>query len=181
MAYSGLTGTIAGKIVAATLTPGTSALATTVAFPDFPGGSYKLGTAAGLANLLGYQEGTLTAGTVNIDLSALLDPYGTSKNWARVRTLMILNKATTSGSILLLDGTVANAYAGPFNGITTGKVPIHPSVADANGKITNPGLLLMNAPNTNGFGTTSGTSKVLKLDSQSFTIPYVVALLGADA
>lgn len=185
MAYKSVTATIRGDLLAGTLDPGllfgTYAQKSITSLPSVRSGQMKFGTGAGNVNLLATVTGTLVASTVNIDLTAVLDPNGTSKNWARVKAIAIYNFSTTDGNKLLVGGAASNAWAAPFNGSATAILVVPAGWIDSgDGASAYPGVVLIAGANATALAT-SGTSKVLKLDSGAATIPYGVALVGCDA
>jgi hypothetical protein len=178
-AYNSLALTIPANILQAALDPGATAGVglnlSPFQYPSIPALNYTKGTAAQQINILGVKGGTLTAATVAVDLTTITDPYGTALNFATVLGFMVLNYATTASNILLMDGTVTNAWKAPFNAIATAKLVV-PAGALV-GTTVVPGMVLIASPNTAGFAV-SGTSKIIQLDSGAFTITYQVAAFG---
>jgi hypothetical protein len=181
-AYTTLGVTIPPNILQATLDPGAvlgpAGLALPIfQFPNLPAINLTLGTAVGNLNILGVDKGTLVATTRAIDLTAAKDPYGNALNFAKVLALLVWNFATTAGNNLLIDGTVANAFSAPFNGIVTAKKTIGAAFLSGSNVIALPDV----TSNLNTGFTVSGTNKVVQLDAGAFTIPYLVAILGISA
>jgi hypothetical protein len=181
-AYSDISATIPPNIFQAFLDPGaTGGVGLNLPkfqYPGIPALNYQKGTGAQQINILGVKGGTLAAGTVAIDLTTITDVFGTALNFATVLGFVVLNYATTASNILLVDGTVANAWKAPYNAIATAKLVV-PAGALV-GTTTVPGFIMMASPNTAGYAV-SGTSKVIQLDSGAFTIPYQVAAIGISA
>jgi hypothetical protein len=184
MAYKSVTASIAGSVLSAQLDPGQTfggrAVGNAYNLPGMPTSQIYFGAGIGQINLLCPITGTLTAGTTLIDLTAVLDPYGASKNFARAKVLAILNLATADGANLLVGGAAANAWAAPFNGVATSKLVIGPGWVDPLNNTSYVGYFLLASANATAYPVT-GTSKVLQLDSGASTIPYAVGLLGCDA
>jgi hypothetical protein len=181
-AYTDISLTIPANILQAFLNPGATAgvglnLAS-FTYPGKPAINYQKGTGAQQINILGVKAGILAAGTVAIDLTTITDPYGTALNVANSLGYMVLNYATTASNILLIDGTVANAWKAPYNAIATAKEVVMAG-ALVNSVVV-PGGKIIWSPNTAGLAV-SGTSKIIQLDSGAFTIPYEVAVWGISA
>lgn len=147
-------------------------------FPSIQNVRFKKGTGALQINLITkLYQATLAATTVLHDLTTLLDEYGTAINFARVKGVLLLNFATTAGYTLKAGGAVSNPWAAPFADVSD-KIIVPPGYL--NGSTIVPGFVMIGAPDAAGL-VTSGTSKVLQLDSGSNSVPYGMALFGADA
>lgn len=108
------------------------------------------------------------AGHQDYDLTALLDPFGTSQNVAHVKAIAIYNPGAAN---LIVDGTVANAYAGLFNGVLTTPQVVIPAG----------GVLLLATGAVAGLGAVSGTSKIVRIGNPSGgSITPNVVLLGCS-
>jgi hypothetical protein len=178
MATTNVTGQVGPRLLAGTFATDNPLFTSGGSIPDIPQVAFGFGTGLGNINLLAYKVGTATAAAAAIDLSTITDPEGNAINFARVRAVEILNFATADGSILLLDGTVANAWKAPFNAIATAKLVIPPGRTVGTNPV--PGGVLLWGANLTGY-VTSGTSKVISLDPGAATIPWRVALLGVNA
>lgn len=178
MATTNVQGNVGPKLLSGTLATDNPIFTSGGSIPDIPVVNYAYGTGLGNINLLGYKTGTATAAASTVDLSTITDPEGNAINFARVRAVEILNFATADASILLLDGTVTNAWKAPFNSIATAKLVILPGRLV--GGTTQPGGVLLWGANLTGY-VTSGTSKLIVLDPGAATIPWKVGLLGVNA
>jgi hypothetical protein len=144
--------------------------------PAIPQVSFQPGDAALKLSIVGYKKFTATAAPTSIDLTAVPDVNGSSSNLARVKYVLITNEGTVDGQVLLLDGTVSNAWKAPFATIATCKLVIPSGYVDASG-VVYPGMVLLGGPNTTGL-VVSGTSKIISLDPGANTISGRVILLG---
>lgn len=149
-------------------------------FPTLPTTSFKAGTGNLQINLMTKLTfGSLASTTVLIDLTTLTDEFGTAINFARAKGILLLNFATTAGFILKAGGAGTNPWAAPF-GTTTDKIIVPNGCFASDGTTIIPGQVVVIAPAAAGL-VTSGTSKVLQLDSGSNTVAYGYAIIGADA
>ncbi len=112
---------------------------------------------------------TLSSTPTIIDLNALFDPFGASFSFAKVRSILIRNRSTTSGQTITLGyaTTTTNAWTSLF----TGQIVIQPSTA------TNQGLFVMLSPN-DGWAVSS-TNKLLSLVG-STTIQATIEIMGSS-
>jgi hypothetical protein len=178
MAVTNVKGQVGPKLLSGTFATDNPIFTSGGQLPDIPAVTFDYGTGLGNINLLGYRTGTAAAAPSTLDLAAITDPEGNPINFARVRAIEFLNFATADASILLLDGTVANAWKAPFNAIATAKLVILPGRLVGTSPV--PGGALLWGANLTGY-VTSGTSKVISLDPGAATIPWRVGLFGVNA
>lgn len=109
----------------------------------------------------------------DLDLTALTSSvFGDSitTNFAKVKEIVIVVLSTTTGDKLKLDSSVTNAYLGPFDSSTTSKLVIGPD---------SPCVL---SNKKDGFGATSGTNKVLRINNPGATsVQYQIFISGTSA
>lgn len=180
MAYDKMTGSIGPQLIQGSVTPvspysGVSASLPNMAAPV----TFQNGTGLGNINLIGLASGTAAAAPASVDLTTMTDVVGAAINFARVRAVMILNKASNDAYKLLWDGTVTNAWKDPFNGLAVAKLSIPPGAIQA-GTAVAPGGVLIWGSNLTGL-VVAPTSKLIVLDPGANTIPYAVHLLGVNA
>jgi hypothetical protein len=201
MAYTGLTATIPANFLQGTLklgqTWGSAEIPTNLQIPSLPSVQIQFwtgtGSQLGRANLLNFASGTLTnvtpgtTDTADIDLAAWDDFLGTSKNFAEVVLLAVLNFATTDGSTLIFGGTSATPATNPWVAIfadmatpNLGRIRIPPGFVHPTNNQTIPGILLISGGNLATFAT-SGTDKVLRLYTAAASVPYRIVAVGRDA
>jgi hypothetical protein len=181
-AYNNISATIPQGILQLDIDPGTLAGPAGYPLPPFKfpqsqAVNLQKGTGAGQFNIVGLDKGTLSAAPRTIDLSAAKDPYGTALNFSKVLALLIWNFSTTAGQNLLVDGTVTNAFSGPFNGIATAKAVVGPSIL-VNGIIISIPLIF---PCLNTGFTADATHKIISLDPGANTFDFQLAALGLSA
>ncbi len=135
--------------------------------------SWRDGTAVDQADQLWHAQQTLAAsGVVSLDLTNLSRTvFGGSLtvNFAKVKALVLVNLATTSGLDLLIGGAGVggNAWAAPFNGDKDAKLVLPADSA----------LVLVNRKS--GWTVTNASSDVLKIENpQASAITFKAALIG---
>lgn len=116
MSYRDLTATINSNFLSGRLTPDTTFgsldVVQTTSIPSLPQVPYTLGTGAGKINLMSkFYTGTLTnQSQFQVDLTAALDPYNTTINFARVKGLLVVN-FSQAGNLILGAAGLAPAAA----------------------------------------------------------------------
>lgn len=127
--------------------------------------SYTDGTGDGKA--LGYYatSGTITSGSnLDIDLSGVLtNAFGASVVMAKIKAILIRNKATTTAYNLLMGGSATNPVSTILGGTT-------PSL-----KIGPKGMALLNNP-LDGHVVTAGTADILRLTASGGNIDYELVI-----
>lgn len=152
----------------------------TYSLPQLPQLNFSKGTGNGQFNLLTpLVLGSLASTTLLVDLTTGADEWATAINMARAKVLLVLNFETTASHILKVGGATTNPWLAPFADVTD-KLVVQPGYLASDGTTIVPGFILLSAPAAAGMAT-SGTSKVLQLDSGSNTVAYGYAILGADA
>lgn len=138
--------------------------------------SWRDGTAADQADQLWHTQQTLAAsGVANLDLTSLSrSVFGSSLSvsFAKIKALVLMNLATTSGLDLLVGGAGVggNAWAAPFNGNKDAKLVLPAESV----------LVLVNRKG--GWTVTNASSDVLKIDNpQASAITYKAAIIGTTA
>jgi hypothetical protein len=134
---------------------------------------YTAGTGAGQADLLWTDNRTLAASaTESLDLAggSLVDPFGNTVTFARVKVLLALADAGNTNDVLL-GGAAANAWA-TWAGDVTDIARVKPG-----------GVFLAAAPGATGYPVTAGTGDLLKVANSAGGTPvtYRIVLLGASA
>jgi hypothetical protein len=131
------------------------------------------GTASDLADTKYVKTLTLSATPTALDLTNLTDPFGNSINFARVKSILVQNTATTSGYTVLMGyaTTTTNAWTGLIS--NPGQLTIQPSSAYNNAWIQ------FVAPATIGW-VVSSTSKLLQFDPGSNTIQLAIEIIGCS-
>ncbi len=128
------------------------------------------GNGANQANLAFSDERTLAASaTENLDLAGVLtDAFGNLLTFAKVRVILIYALPANTNNVLV-GGAASNGFITPFNDATDIAV-VKPG-----------GMLLMIAPDTNGYAVTAATGDLLKITNSSSgtSITYDVIILGA--
>lgn len=147
--------------------------------------SWTNGTAAQCYDLLHVKTYNLAGSTQSIDLTSVADISGATVNMARVRALMFVNLATTSGYTLTIDTTVSNGFKGFSDGTSGSKRRVHSSLSATSTGVNalwNYDLCLDAYSVGAGVGaTTSGTSKVITLDPGANTFSVWAFILGCSA
>lgn len=147
--------------------------------PDLPAVSLRFGTGDGQINLVSkLYQATLAATPGTLDLTALVDNFGTAVNNARIKGLVFYNLSTTAATPLKVGANGTNPFAAMFGDVTD-ILMVPNGYLNSSGSIV-PGFAIICAPAAAGL-VTSGTSKVIKLDPGSATIPYAFAAFGVDA
>lgn len=138
--------------------------------------SWRDGTAVDQADQLWHAQQTLAAsGVANLDLTNLSRTVfggALTVNFAKVKALVLVNLATTSGLDLLVGGAGAggNGWGAPFNNNKDAKLVLPADSA----------LVLVNRKS--GWTVTNGSSDVLKIENpQASAITYKAALIGTTA
>jgi hypothetical protein len=138
--------------------------------------AWRDGVAVDQADQLWHSQQTLAAsGVTNLDLTNLSRTvFGGSLTvtFAKVKALVLVNLATTSGLDLLIGGAGAggNGWGAPFNGNKDAKLVLP---ADSV-------LVLVNRKA--GWAVTNASSDVLKIENpQASAITYKAALIGTTA
>lgn len=132
------------------------------------------GTGSDQADLKYVKSLTLVATPTVLYLTALADPFGGTVNFARVKSILIINTSTVSGQAVLMgySTTTANAWTGFLS--NPGQISIRSSTT------TNQGVFLALAPGATAWPVSS-TSKLLQLDPGANTIRVNVEIVGASA
>jgi hypothetical protein len=73
---------------------------------------YANGTGSGQANVLFRNRLSVSSGggSGSIDFNALLDPYGTTNNWAKIKRFKVFNENTVAGDDVILSGDIFGAW-----------------------------------------------------------------------
>lgn len=124
------------------------------------------GAGANQASEVWHDTRTLTTGAnETLDLNgALLDALGNSVTFTKVKILMIRNKGTT---VLTVGGAATNGFVSPF-GTATDTVKVQPG-----------GMLLLFAPDVNGYGVTAATADQLKIaNAAGASCDYDIVIVG---
>jgi hypothetical protein len=132
------------------------------------------GTAADQADRKYAKPLTLAAGTPTVlDLTALTDLEGNPVNFARVKSIIGVNRSQVPGQVVLFGyaTTTANAHVGIVS--NPGQMVIRPSTA------TNPGVFAFVAPDADGF-VVGPTSKLIQLDPGAHTIELDLEICGSS-
>lgn len=112
---------------------------------------------------------TLATTTDDIDLAGVLtDVFGDTINFAHIKEIVILNRATVSGEDLLIGGAAANPWNQPFNGSGTAKDDCWAS-----------GIWVRSAP-LSGIPVTAGSSDTLRVthNGSADDIDYDIVIKG---
>lgn len=146
--------------------------------------SWASGTAASSYDLLHVKTYALAGATQTIDLTSLVDLSGATVNMARVRAILAVNLATTSGYNAILDTTGSNGFKG-FGGASGSKRTVYASLGNTSTGSTavwNYDLCLDAYSVGAGIGAvTSGTSKNVVLDPGANTFNVWMFILGCSA
>ena len=105
-----------------------------------------------------------------LDLTSLLDIFGVTANFARVRLVAIRNNSTTNGATLAVGSNGTNDWLGLTPGAATTTVTVYPSTA------INDGFVIYQMPNTTG-AVVGSTNKIIKLNpgTNAFTVDILIA------
>ena len=158
-----LTGTLyvdASFVVSSTSGPDTKSVQSSIQHRE----SYTDGTSANQVQQSYAKTATLAATSETLDLTNLTGPLGTTVNFTKVRTLVIENKATTSGYNLKIGGAASNIFS---------------SIVDNSSDIIilPPGGVLVLSSPVDGY-TVSGSVKNLKIDSGANSVSYSIQIEG---
>jgi hypothetical protein len=169
-----------GKFFTATVDPGATAGQAGIPlspfnFPALPGLDMTVGTGVGQFNILGVKGGSAAGAVVDVDLTAIPDPFGTVVNAANVRFIWLLNDDTVAGHVLNVGAAATNPWSALFAASGTFKFTVPPG-AVVNG-VNYPGQAFIGSPAVGQLPVT-GTSKVLRIDPGANTVPYRIALVG---
>jgi hypothetical protein len=182
--YNTIRASIAAKVLSALLDPGATAGQANIPLstfnsPNFPGLDMTVGTAIGQFNILGVKGGSAVGAVVDVDLTAIPDPFGTVVNAANIRFLLLLNDDTVAGHILNIGAAATNPWTALFGAGATFKFTVPPGAVlpNTNPVVNFPGMLLVGSPQTGQLPVT-GTSKILRLDPLANTVPYRIFLIG---
>lgn len=129
--------------------------------------AFDNGSGANQASMTWDDTRTLTTGAnETLDLNgSLTDANGASVTFTKVKVLFIRNKGTTTLSI---GGAAANGFISPF-GTSTDLIKVMPG-----------GMLLLVAPDANGFACAAGTADQLKIaNSAGASCDYDIVIIGA--
>lgn len=115
---------------------------------------YDNGNGSQQVNVFGENRYTVTpsSGTLDVDLLAILDPFGVACAFTKIRLLYVKNRMASGGGQLLIGGAAANPWTAPFSGSGA------PTTARAT---CNPGAKWTAEDPFTGLAVTS-TSKVLR-------------------
>jgi hypothetical protein len=114
----------------------------------------------------------LAGATQVIDLQSLLDINGATISFAKVRSVLLVNRSAVDGQDCLLGypATTANAWTGLVS--NPGQIAVKPSSP------SNSGTMLLLAPNASGFPV-SPTSRLLQLDPGAATMDVDLEIVGS--
>lgn len=148
----------------------------TAAFPPIITSHYSItnGTAANQANGLWCDERTLSASASDsLDLSGgLTDIYGATLTFTKIKVLLVKASADNGDDL-----TVGSTSDSPDTGFSTWLGAEGHSVRVAPG-----GLLLVVAPDADGFAVTAGTGDILTVaNTDDAAVTYEIMLIGVTA
>jgi hypothetical protein len=129
------------------------------------------GTGADSLNLNFVSSVAVTSAGVTLDLSSLTDRYGAAVNFARVRSVSIVNQSQTNLNNITAAAGTSNGWTNWVN--STAGVIIGPSTS------TNQGMIISTNPSTSGW-IVDGTHKTFTLTSVS-AATAAVEINGANA
>jgi len=122
------------------------------------------GTGANQANQIWSDTRSVAAAPENLDLAAVLvDAFGDTLTFTKVKMLMVHNKSTTPGEDLTLSGNFVD------NDMLGG--------ADSTIVLGPGGICLLTSP-VDGFTVTATTGDILTVDPGAATIAYDVLIVG---
>lgn len=128
------------------------------------------GAGANQASQLFSDRRTVAAATVDsLDLSgSLVNVYGESVAFTKIKGLMLVASSENVPD-LIVGGAASNAWVGPFGDAT------HTL------RLTPGGILLLTAPDADGYAVTAGTADILALENEDAddAATYDVVLWGA--
>jgi hypothetical protein len=125
------------------------------------------GTGANQASEVFHDSRTLLSGANEVlDLNGVLsDALGVIVSFTKVKILLIRNKGTT---VLTVGGAATNGFISPF-GTATDTVKVQPG-----------GMLVLFAPDVNGYGVTAATADQLKIaNAAGASCTYDIVIVGA--
>jgi hypothetical protein len=126
------------------------------------------GTGANQSDRVYSASGTLTATTLDVDLTGALTTKVTGAvNFVELTAIVIRNKSTTASAVLTV-GAGSNPVVSPW--IATGD----------GAKIGPGGVFVLTSP-IDGLAVVAATGDILRLDSGAATIPYEILLIGRSA
>lgn len=108
------------------------------------------------------------SGTDDLDLNGvLLDQFGVAINMTKLKAL-IIKAASTNVNDVVVGGAAANQVSTIF-GTVTDKVKIKPN-----------GMMVLVAPDINGYGITAATADILRVANggAGTTVDYTITLIG---
>jgi hypothetical protein len=134
------------------------------------------GTSANNADLLYVTSGSITAsGSLNIDLAgSVLDFYGNTLTFARVKQFVILLQAATGQATSVLVGNGSNAFVN-WCGANTHTVRIRAGTAG--------GGFALGTNDSTGYAVTANTGDILKILNEDATnaAAYQISISGCSA
>lgn len=130
--------------------------------------SLASGTAANQANLLWYGTRTLAATSEQLDFAGVqTDAFGDTATFAKIKTLLIRNRNTAAGQILVIGGGTTNPITTIFGSTAT----------NCTETIGPDGLCFKHNPG-DGFVVTAGSADTLKLNAGTNTVTYDIIAIG---
>lgn len=126
------------------------------------------GTGANQADQVWHDTRTLTSGAnETLDLNGVLvNAIGASVTFTKIKVIFIRNKGTTA---LTVGGAATNTFASPF-GAAAHTVKVQPG-----------GMLLLVAPDVNGFAVVAGTGDLLQIaNAAGASCDYDIVLIGVN-
>lgn len=133
-----------------------------VAFRD----SLATGTGKDQNNVLWHDSRTLTAESEDLALGALVDAFGTTVTFTKVKGIYIRNTSTTADDILLVGGAAGTQFV---NWVANSSDIIH---------IYPDGVFFLHNPSAAGYAVGDTTADDLKIDAVANTITYEIAIWG---
>jgi hypothetical protein len=137
--------------------------------PFSPSYNFGNGTGANQANEAFADIRTLTASSSeNLDLAGvLLDAFGSAITFTKIKALVVMAAATNTNDVLV-GGAASNGFITPF-GDPTDIVKVKPG-----------GLMVLVAPDANGYAVTAGTGDILKVANSAggSSITYSIIAIG---
>lgn len=136
--------------------------------------------ATGVCDLVYSVSGTIGHGSSTTMIlgsgSTLKDAFGSSVNFARIKTIYIANKLTSD------QGSSADAILGVGAAGTNPLASIFGDISDVV-KVPPGGVILLSAPLVTGFTVTASSSEQLKIANPSSLtdVPYEVVIVGTAA
>jgi hypothetical protein len=125
------------------------------------------GTGANQASQHWHDQRT-TAGNDDLDISgSLTNVFGTSIVFTKIKAIIIKAASANVGDVLV--GAAASNQFLTFLGSATDKIKVKPG-----------GLLILVAPDANGYAVTAATGDILRVASSSGSVTYDIILIGVD-